>query len=964
MSTMRKLLSIFIILLVYALGAIAEGANPDDSTASSKFKAGDRVWTTTDLKVRSEPGLNSTQIDSMADGNSMIKGNTGTILEGPISKDDYTWWKISYDIGITGWSAEKYLELVSDGPKQPDNFAQWSDDAVKWATDKDRIGSRNWNGECLRFVSNAFRQKDVSGESGWSTAINAARELYRFDQEQGGWQHAPKGAVIFFDKKGANPDGHVGIYLGDGKNIINAYGTIQELSIEDAMAKGDVGKYIGWAYPPEAWRPETSSKSQLKQPPGEIANIATNEPKPTDAIIQTSASETDFPFTPNNVQNNKVFNIVVIGDSIAWGAGLTKYEKYSYLVAKWIAEQSGRPVNVKVLAHTGATLKKKTDDPIIQYPDIPSSNPTLFEQVDKISNPDNVDLVLVSGGANDVDLKKLNSLDYGWVINTFLGGSTLDEIQTQSWDEIETPMYDLLKKLLNKCPNAKIVVTGYYSAISKDSKELTKFYKAFAPESQFPRSDYKNADDPTQLYELATKTDTFYKKSNLALNSAKIRAKKDSGQNRIEFARIVFPPDKSYGTDDSWLWKIEGTEGNYRTDDHKYDVRASLAGMVCDFTDRIPVCDNPTESKLAAVGHPNVDGSAEYNRTIVQKISETWPDLLHPMVLDIQVSPPSVSSGESFKINYKVSSNCSKGLKQVELWRKNESSDWQQIKTNELSGEIGLTSGSFTDSPSAPGKYLYGVHVVDNAGNWNNEKNSNTNNQPGSYGPVEVEVKEAQSNMASNQRSDSYTRTNEYLDNSTAICTPGSIIAKCSSPDACIGCNGNCYSSGTHIGGGWVCDQGKWNNALISTVLNLNNGHYYKLVAKNLNWNNAKVYAENQQFTDPNTRAIYRGHLATIASPEESSWVVQNLISSLSGQSKIWLGGYQEEGYEGKPSEGWHWITGEPWSWTNWNSGEPNDYDSNERYLELWGHANGRWSDEDVYHVNNKYLLIEYETIA
>jgi len=310
-----------------------------------------------------------------------------------------------------------------------------------------------------------------------------------------------------------------------------------------------------------------------------------------------SGSDTDYTITPCNVQNNEEFNMVVIGDSIAWGAGLNRDEKYSYLVAKWLSEQLSSPVNVRVLAHTGATLEKKTADIEHQYPDIPSSNPTLFEQVDKISNPDYVDLVLVSGGANDVDLKKLNSLDYGFI------GSTLDEIQTASWDKIETPMFELLKKMLDKCPNAKIVVTGYYSAISKDSKGLTEFYKAFAPESQFPFSDYKRADDPTQLYELATKADIFYVKSNLALNSAKIRANKESGQNRIEFARIVFPSDRSYGTDNSWLWKIEGTEGNYKTDDHKYDVRDSLAGTACQQMGLRRVCDKPTNAKIVVTGY-------------------------------------------------------------------------------------------------------------------------------------------------------------------------------------------------------------------------------------------------------------------------------------------------------------------------------------------------------------------------
>jgi hypothetical protein len=106
-----------------------------------------------------------------------------------------------------------------------------------------------------------------------------------------------------------------------------------------------------------------------------------------------------------------------------------------------------------------------------------------------------------------------------------------------------------------------------------------------------------------------------------------------------------------------------------------------------------------------------------------------------------------LTSGESFKVNYKVSSNCSEGLKQVELWRKDETSDWLQINTNTLDGETGPLFGSFTDSPPAPGKYWYGVHVVDNAGNWNDEKNSNTNGQPSSFEPVKVEIKNSQESI-------------------------------------------------------------------------------------------------------------------------------------------------------------------------------------------------------------------------
>jgi hypothetical protein len=126
-------------------------------------------------------------------------------------------------------------------------------------------------------------------------------------------------------------------------------------------------------------------------------------------------------------------------------------------------------------------------------------------------------------------------------------------------------------------------------------------------------------------------------------------------------------------------------------------------------------------------------------------------DSTSPSVQSFQVAPLGLAVGESFSIDYTISDIGGSGLKQVELWRKDETSDWQQINTNTLSGETGPLSGTFTDAPDALGKYWYGVHVVDNAGNWNDQINSNTNGQPSSFEPAEVEVKEAATAKATSQ---------------------------------------------------------------------------------------------------------------------------------------------------------------------------------------------------------------------
>lgn len=60
-----------------------------------------------------------------------------------------------------------------------------------------------------------------------------------------------------------------------------------------------------------------------------------------------------------------------------------------------------------------------------------------------------------------------------------------------------------------------------------------------------------------------------------------------------------------------------------------------------------------------------------------------------------------------------------------------------EIKRNYISGN-GQIPGSFSD---VPGNYWYGIHVVDNASNWNDEQNSRSAGNPGDYGPIRAIVK-------------------------------------------------------------------------------------------------------------------------------------------------------------------------------------------------------------------------------
>lgn len=94
-----------------------QGAFIDDvvlrkDTTLEELAMGDRVQTTTNLNVRKGPGL----VYDPPITNEPT-GSTGTIVcSTPQSADGYTWWVVSYDDGIRGWSVQDGLMKIGSIP--------------------------------------------------------------------------------------------------------------------------------------------------------------------------------------------------------------------------------------------------------------------------------------------------------------------------------------------------------------------------------------------------------------------------------------------------------------------------------------------------------------------------------------------------------------------------------------------------------------------------------------------------------------------------------------------------------------------------------------------------------------------------------------------------------------------------------------------------------------------------------
>jgi len=146
----------------------------------------------------------------------------------------------------------------------------------------------------------------------------------------------------------------------------------------------------------------------------------------------------------------------------------------------------------------------------------------------------------------------------------------------------------------------------------------------------------------------------------------------------------------------------------------------------------------PGRHSLASLDARQTIEPYEAARKARQIVSPIPSDIKPPNVTSFSASSSQITQGQSVTLSFSVSDDV--GLSRVELWRADDSAGvgFREIKRVSISGT--QYSGSISDTPPSSGTYRYGLHVVDGAGKWNCERNSQTNNSPGQYGPKQVVV--------------------------------------------------------------------------------------------------------------------------------------------------------------------------------------------------------------------------------
>jgi hypothetical protein len=195
--------------------------------------------------------------------------------------------------------------------------------------------------------------------------------------------------------------------------------------------------------------------------------------------------------------------IAAVGDSVMWGQGLMPplnpshfegQQKYFFKIVEWL-QNEGKVQEFDMAdfqAHSGAiigTSGQKSSEAILSrddapnkevydlfYGEVPDAFPTVLRQLDKLKGGDTIDILIINGGPNDVGI--LKSVDFSDVFKE--GLRLIDEVAS-----VKLPV--LFKEARKKCPNALIIYTGYYPALSERSSAIRALgdLNIFAPVLRF-----------------------------------------------------------------------------------------------------------------------------------------------------------------------------------------------------------------------------------------------------------------------------------------------------------------------------------------------------------------------------------------------------------------------------------------------------------------------------------------------
>ncbi|HEX8248640.1 MAG TPA: SGNH/GDSL hydrolase family protein [Pyrinomonadaceae bacterium] len=370
------------------------------------------------------------------------------------------------------------------------------------------------------------------------------------------------------------------------------------------------------------------------------------------AFLSAAALSPKQAFSFDQAAAESDLQMLVLGDSVMWGQGLLDEHKFWFLTKKWLEKQTGKTVEHRLEAHSGATILWRNDQ---AYPkdrvttfngELNISTPTILQQVKNAfkyyeSTPykaQGVDLVLVNGGINDLGAFNL--------INPFTNKKWIEKKARQYCGE---DMFGLLENVCQSFGSARIVVTGYYPVVSKDTsprqicdiievllneKIINKIRRIFGlEESWLKLCSYNSVNEKIErlIAELSVLSETWQSRTNVYLRQSVEEINKKYPLNpaaaagndapRAIFVEAPFGSPNAYAAPDTYLWQIE--EGGtvfkkYKSNDNFFNLRE----LVCKCAHIKLEGFREETCYIAGTAHPNVKGASKYAEAIQRELGK------------------------------------------------------------------------------------------------------------------------------------------------------------------------------------------------------------------------------------------------------------------------------------------------------------------------------------------------------
>lgn len=326
--------------------------------------------------------------------------------------------------------------------------------------------------------------------------------------------------------------------------------------------------------------------------------------------------------------------MLVIGDSILWGQGLKQERKIWWRIKCWLQEQIRRPVKEKIQAHSGAAIEAASSERALysSHGEVPSYTPSVNQQVDDAlaHYPDRsaVNLILVNGCINDVDVRHL--------LNS---ATKLETLEASIKEACGERMQRLLRRTASEFPTAHLIVTGYYPIFSEET-DHNRFIRMLA--KKLTSATEEEMSDKEMRRRLVIISNLWHEVSTRSLGEAVRTVNAElSPIPRIHFAAIDFQPEHAFAAPESLLWNFKFASTNlsglrkaivivtlgtaaYKTNDQVRELRSASCRQIYERLKK----KNETKSekdmressylacRYASLGHPNQMGALIYAESI------------------------------------------------------------------------------------------------------------------------------------------------------------------------------------------------------------------------------------------------------------------------------------------------------------------------------------------------------------